>query len=205
MFNFDEVSRSFYSPEQLSHIKNSRIGIAGAGGLGSNCALMLARSGFEKFVIADFDLVEPSNLNRQVYFPQHVGKLKAQCLREIIQSLNPKAEIQAHAHKLDAQSCRHIFADCQVVVEAFDRAEAKAMIVGEFLNSSKLLVSASGLGGYGDSDRIVTRKVKENFFLVGDQESAVGQSVKPYAPCVAIAAAKQADVVLNWVLGSGTV
>ncbi|MFP4680297.1 MAG: sulfur carrier protein ThiS adenylyltransferase ThiF [Chitinispirillaceae bacterium] len=201
MFCFDSVSGHFHSSEQLQKIKNSTIGIAGAGGLGSNCALFLARSGFENLVIADFDKVEPSNLNRQVYFPHHIGKPKVECLKNILQTLNPQIRVESHNMKLDESSCGEIFKKCQVVVEAFDRAEAKAMMVHTFLNTPKLLVSASGLGGYGNSDRIITRRVRDNFFLIGDLESAVGDESKPYAPCVAIAAAKQADVVLSWVLG----
>lgn len=200
MFCFESVSAQFFASEQLEKIKNTRVGIAGAGGLGSNCALFLARSGFEKFVIADFDNVEPSNLNRQVYFPSHIGRPKVECLREILLSLNPQIAAESHTVRVDESNCSRIFGECEVVVEAFDRAEAKAMVVSSFLNSPRLLVSASGLGGYGDSDRIVTRRVRDNFYLIGDLESGVGDDRKPHAPCVTIAAAKQADVVLSWVL-----
>ena len=98
-----------------------------------------------------------------------------------------------------------LFEDCRVVVEAFDKAECKAMLSQAFLGSSKLVVSASGLGGFGNSDRIITRRLRDNYFLIGDGGSAVGDGIKPYAPCVNIAAAKQADVVLSWVIGGGQV
>ena len=76
------------------------------------------------------------------------------------------------------------------------------MLAEEYIASDKLLVSVSGLGGYGMADRIITRKVRDNFYLIGDGTSEVGEDKKPFAPCVMIAAAKQADVVLEWCLDS---
>lgn len=190
----------YFTPEQLSRIRSTVIGIAGLGGLGSNCAMNLARCGFERFIIADFDRVEPSNLNRQVYLPGHTGRLKTECLHEMLRNLNPAISIEAHPVIVDGSNVRSIFGAGDVVIEAFDKPECKALIVETFIESGKLLVSASGLAGFGSSDRIVTRKVREHFYLIGDTVSEAGDRLKPYAPCVAIAAAKQADVVLEWVL-----
>lgn len=202
IFDFSQVSGFYYTPEQLAKIRSVRVGIAGAGGLGSNCALALVRCGFEKFVIADFDTVSISNLNRQQYFPEDIGKPKVECLVAYLQKINPSIDFSIKQLRINAENVNDLFRECQCVVEAFDNAESKAMIVGEFMGSEKLLVSASGLGGHGMSDRIVTRKVRNNFYLIGDGVSEVGADIKPYAPCVMITAAKQADVVLNWVLNS---
>lgn len=190
----------YFSPAQLARIRSTRIGIAGLGGLGSNCGLVLARCGFEKFTVADFDKVEFSNLNRQIYFPEHAGRQKTVCFSETLLKLNPGIDIEAHPVILDRSNVRTIFRNCDVVIEAFDKPECKAMIIEAFLGSVKLLVGASGLAGYGSSDRIVVRKIRDRFYLVGDEVSEVSDSAKPYAPCVSIAAAKEADVVLDWVL-----
>ncbi len=203
-FDFSKVVESYYTPDQLSIIRSAKIGIAGAGGLGSNCAIALVRSGFEHFVIADFDVVSLSNLNRQQYFPEDIGKSKVECLETLLNKINPAVKCELEKTRITNENAGRIFAECQCVIEAFDNAECKAMLVGEYISTDKLLVSVSGLGGYGSTDRIITKKIRENFYLIGDGVSEVGSIVKPFAPCVMIAAAKQADVVLEWVLNSSS-
>jgi len=199
-FAFSQVSSNYYSQAQYEKIKSVRIGIAGAGGLGSNCTLALVRCGFEKFVIADFDTVTLSNLNRQQYIADDIDQPKVSCLLRTMKTINPSIDCKIYQERVTCSNVHQMFTDCKCVVEAFDNAESKAMFVGEMVCENKLIVSASGLGGYGSSDRIVTRKVHDNFYLIGDGVSEVDNTIKPYAPCVIIAAAKQADVVLQWVL-----
>lgn len=199
-FSFSEVSRNFYSDKQLELIKNARIGIAGAGGLGSNCAHILVRCGFEKLRIADFDKVSLSNLNRQFYHSRHLGKLKVECLTEILEEISPGLQVETFPVKLDSTNIHQVFDCCDVIVEAFDNPECKAMLMEEYWGSNKLIVAVSGIGGFGPADRVITRELRENTFVIGDSSSEVNDNVKPYAPSVMIAAAKQADVVLNWVL-----
>jgi sulfur carrier protein ThiS adenylyltransferase len=204
-FSFSAVCSRYFSKEQYSAIRAATIGIAGAGGLGSNCAIHLVRSGFEKFVIADFDVVELSNLNRQAYLPGHIGRPKVDCLQNLLQQINPGCSVEKHKIKVDTSNAPGFFGPCDVVVEAFDTPECKAMIVNAFVDTGKLVVSASGLAGFGNSDRIVTRKIRNNFYLIGDGASGVRGDMQPLAPCVGIAAAKQADVVLEWVLAGRNV
>ena len=199
-FSFAGVGSAYFTEKQYAAIRSARIGIAGLGGLGSNCAINLVRCGFEKFIIADFDVVEPSNLNRQAYLPGHIGLPKVNCMQEMLKQINPGCSVVKHQIRVDASNAPRIFETCDVVVEAFDTPECKAMLVNLFLDSQKLVVSASGLAGFGNSDRILTRKIRENFYCIGDGVSGVGKDMKLLAPCVSIAAAKQADVVLEWVL-----
>lgn len=199
-FNFESVAKNYYTDEQYKKIVKTRIGIAGAGGLGSNCAMQLVRCGFVDFTIVDFDVVEPSNLNRQAYFFRHIGRPKVECLAELMLAVNPRCRVCALQKRIEENNIAGVFEECLVVIEAFDKAECKAMLAQAFAGSTKLVVSASGLGGVGDSDGIVTRKIGENYFLIGDGVSAVGGSVKPFSPRVNVAAAKQADVVLSWTL-----
>lgn len=201
MFQFSNVNSCYYTDEQMQKLKNTKIGIAGAGGLGSNCALALIRCGFDNFIIADFDIVSLSNLNRQQYLLSDIDKPKVECLRRNLRAINPEVTCEIYRERVTTSNVHEIFDSCNCIIEAFDNAESKAMIVSEFLaDEHKLIVSASGLGGHGKSDRIVTKKIRNNFYLVGDSISEVGIDCKPYAPCVMIAAAKEADVVLDWVL-----
>jgi sulfur carrier protein ThiS adenylyltransferase len=189
-----------FSPEQLSKIESFTIGIAGAGGLGSNCALNLVRSGFKHFVICDFDLVEPGNLNRQFYFQDQLRMAKVEALAVNLRRINPDLKIVSVPIKITSGNAREVFAGCDIVVEAFDRAEAKRMLVEAFYSSGKFLVSASGLAGWGNADAIITLQVHDYFYMVGDLASEVGASRPPCAPRVNIAAAKQADLILSLAL-----
>jgi sulfur carrier protein ThiS adenylyltransferase len=197
---FDEVDTCYYSSDQIQKIRGTKIAIAGAGGIGSNCAHSLVRCGFEKLVIADFDTVAISNLNRQFYNFGHIGKPKVECLQAVLEKINPDIKIEQHICKIDRNNIHTLFGTCDIIVEAFDNPECKAMLVEEFIGSDKLVVTVSGIGGFGTADNLITRKVRDNFFIIGDGASEVNERVKPYAPSVMIAAAKQADIILSWVL-----
>jgi sulfur carrier protein ThiS adenylyltransferase len=185
---------------RLAKIEKARIGIAGAGGLGSNCAACLVRVGFRNFTIADFDVIDPSNLDRQFYFEDQVGMKKVEALRTNLLRINSQLELRMLSLRLDPANIREAFGDCDVVVECLDRAEAKSMLVGGLLSSTKLIVSASGLGGIGLSDEIRIHKLKPNLTLIGDLASDI-EKAPALAPRVLIAAAKQADVVLEFIAG----
>lgn len=199
--DFEESLEGIFGRAGLTKIMAVKIGLAGAGGLGSNCAQYLVRSGFKKFKIVDFDSVETSNLNRQFYFAGQVGRAKVEALKENLLLINPALEIEVRPEKIKKKDIGSFFADCDVVVEALDQVEYKRMIIETYMNSGKLLVAASGLAGWGRSDQIIIRRVTEKFYLVGDLASEAGPDCPPLAPCVNVAAAKQADVVLSYILG----
>ena len=185
----------------LARIRAVKVGIAGAGGLGSNCAQYLVRSGFRRLRLVDFDLVEASNLNRQFYFAAQTGQRKVAALRENLLAIEPDLEIESLAREITPDNVLDLFGDLDVMVEALDRAQAKALVVESLLGRVGCLVAASGLAGWGDPDAITVRRVRDDFYLVGDLVSGVGPGRPPLAPRVNVAAAKQADVVLTWVLG----
>jgi len=198
---FEEALSKVLGEERLARIRQVKVGIAGAGGLGSNCALFLVRSGFKKLRIVDCDTVDYGNLNRQFYFAAQVGCRKVDALKENLLLVNPGLEIEAVHARIDAGNVKEIFAGCDAVVEAFDRPKAKKLLVEAYLDTSKLLVAASGLAGWGRSEGIRIRRIRDNFYLVGDLVSGVGPDLPPLAPGVCTAAAKQADVVLSYFLG----
>lgn len=197
---FETALAGILGKEKLAAIQRLKVGIAGAGGLGSNCAAFLVRSGFKRFRIVDFDVVESGNLNRQFYFAAQVGKSKVAALKENLLLINPALEIEALPEKIDEGNVTALFSCCDVVVEALDRAEYKRMLVEACLGTGKLLVAASGLAGWGRSDGIKIHRVKENFYLVGDLVSEAGPGCPAMAPGVSVAAAKQADVILAYFL-----
>jgi len=183
--------------DRLARLQRLTVGIAGAGGLGSNCAMHLVRSGFKRFVIADFDAVEPSNLNRQAYRLDQVGRPKVDALAENLRAVNPDVEVAAHKVRLTRENLPELFAGCDAVVEALDDPGAKAMVAEVFWSTGVLLVTASGMGGAGDADALVTRRVRDNVWLVGDERTECDGATPPFSPRVGVAAAKQADVVLS--------
>ncbi|GAB6138587.1 sulfur carrier protein ThiS adenylyltransferase ThiF [Halanaerobaculum tunisiense] len=197
---FEESLQQSLTTEQLDEIQGVTIGIGGAGGLGSNCAFNLVRSGFKNFVIVDFDIIEYSNLNRQFYFRDQVGEKKVAALKKNLLQINSDLNLEIKDTKVTSQNTAQLFTSCDIVVEAFDQVTSKKLLAEKFMNSNKLLVSAAGLAGWGEGDDIKTKRVKENFYLVGDLETEVSEEVPPMSPKVNIAAAKQADIILNYVL-----
>lgn len=204
MNGFEKTMAGILGKENLAKIQRVKVGIAGAGGLGSNCAQFLVRSGFKKLRIVDFDVVEAGNLNRQFYFASQVGLRKVDALKENLLMINPGLEIEAIAEKIEQETAKELFACCDAVVEAVDSAACKRMIVEAYMNSGKLLVAASGLAGWGRTDGIKTHRIKDQFYLVGDLVSEAGPGCPALAPGVSVAAAKQADAVLSYFLETRT-
>lgn len=192
--------RAHFSDDQIRCLGSVRVGIAGAGGLGSNAAAHLVRSGICLLMVADFDRVAPSNLNRQFFFSDQVGMKKVIALETNLKRINPDLEMQTWDIRLDADNVGHVFAHCHIIVEALDKAGDKKMMADAFMADPRLLVCASGIGGWGDSDRIRTRRVRDTFYLVGDGYSEVSAERPSTAAVVGIAAAKQADVVVESIL-----
>ena len=194
------AANMYLTSEERAALESARIGIAGAGGLGSNCAMHLVRSGVKHITIADFDVVNESNLNRQFFFRDQIGQKKVEAVKENLLRIEPDADIRAVDMRLDASSAREIFADCGIVVEAFDAVDAKVMLVSAFASSGKKLVTASGLAGWGRSNAMKVRKMG-NIVAIGDGETAVGANAAPASPRVGIAAAMQANAVVSLLLG----
>ncbi|MDF2633598.1 MAG: thiamine biosynthesis protein ThiF [Pelosinus sp.] len=199
---FEKALEIAIGEENLEKIQQITVGIAGAGGLGSNCAVNLVRSGFVNFILADFDVIEYSNLNRQFYFYNQIGKSKVETLRDNLLKINPNLQIKILLQKIEENNIASMFEKCHIIVEAFDQAKYKKMIVEEYIQSDKFIVSASGIAGWADSDNIKTHKIKENLYVVGDLSSEVGADLPPCAPRVSIAAAKQANLILQHVLAN---
>ena len=194
------AANTYLAPEERAALESVRVGIAGAGGLGSNCAMHLVRSGVKHITIVDFDVVNESNLNRQFFFRDQIGQKKVEAIKANLLRIEPDADIRAVDMRLDASSAREIFADCGIVVEAFDAVDAKVMLVSAFASSGKKLVTASGLAGWGRSNAMRVRKMG-SIVAIGDGETSVGDGAAPVSPRVGIAAAMEANAVVSLLLG----
>lgn len=188
----------YLTAEQLHSLRSIRVGVAGAGGLGSNAALMLARCGIEDMLLLDGDVVEPSNLNRQQFWPRHLGRPKVEALAELLQELNPAIRLDVRHITLGPDNMDEIIPLCPIWLEAFDAPEAKTMLVEAALFQGVRIVSASGMGGYGGPP--MQKRRLGNLTLVGDFCTDVA-SAPPLAPRVTEAAALLADSVLEFIWG----
>lgn len=187
----------------MKSLENVRIGIAGLGGLGSHIAVLLARSGVKHLHLVDFDMVDQSNLQRQHYFLQHVGQYKTDALAGQLCGIDPQLEITADCVRLTESNVADIFSQDDIICEAVDMSQTKAMIVNTLLAAyaDKTVIAASGLAGVGRSNAIKTRKISNNFYICGDAVSGIETCGRLCAPRAALCAAHQANLVLALIYG----
>jgi sulfur carrier protein ThiS adenylyltransferase len=192
-----------HTPGVHRALKRATVGIAGLGGLGSSCAVALCRMGVGTLVLADFDVVEPSNLNRQQYFVDQVGMYKTDATRANLAKINPYVEVETHCIRLDEASIPIVFGTASVVVEAFDRADMKAMIIRTVLDKMRevAVVAASGVAGFGDGNEVIVTRVTPRLFVIGDNRSEARPGRGLMASRVGIAAHQQANTVVRIILG----
>lgn len=192
-----------HSPEIQEKLSAGRVAIAGLGGLGSNVAYSLARIGVGHLHLIDFDIVDITNLNRQQYFMEHIGLPKTEALKNLLMRINPYIDICTDQVRVNDDNIRDLFSECDIVCEAFDDPDAKAMLVNGILEHfpGKKLVSASGMAGFGSSNTIVTRRVTDDFYLCGDRVSAPEYGRGLMAPRVAVCAAHEANMITRLILG----
>lgn len=206
MLTFEEIEAALiqrHTEEIQKKLKTAKVAVAGLGGLGSNVAFALARIGAGHLHLIDFDRVDITNLNRQQYFIRHIGLYKTEALKQELEEINPYLDIKTDCVKVTPENLTELFQEEDIVCEAFDEPEAKAMLVNGILEHfpDKFLVAASGMAGYGGSNAIHTRKITEHFYLCGDEtaESAPGNGLM--APRVALCAAHEANLITELIIG----
>lgn len=188
-----------HGEELQNRFCNAEVAICGLGGLGSNIAIMLARAGVGKLILIDFDCVDLSNLHRQQYKANQIGKPKTEALSENIKEIAPYTELETHALRLNEDNAKEVLKTANVICEAFDDAEAKAMLTNFVLEKmpDKYLVAASGMAGFGSANAIKTRRITDKFYLCGDEVSDVNAGEGLFASRVTVCAAHQAHMVLK--------
>jgi sulfur carrier protein ThiS adenylyltransferase len=182
----------------LAALSQSTVGIAGAGGLGSNIAATLARAGVGKLIIADDDVLEAPDLNRQCYFVDQIGKPKVEALLENLTKMNPFSMYEIHKIKIDRENVRRIFGPADLLIEAFDMADQKQMLIEAWLTHfpEKPVIAASGLAGYGGNNRLRQRRLGQ-LYICGDESSECDVCTAPMAPRVNIVANMQANLAVE--------
>jgi len=180
-------------------LKQKTVGIAGCGGLGSNIAVALARSGVGNLILVDFDVVELSNLNRQYYFQSDVGELKALALANHLKAINPEINLIVHIQKLQPKEISKIFGDVDLLIEAFDKAESKKWLIDHWCTNyaEKTIICGSGMSGLGNTDSLQVQRAG-NLIICGDQTSDISEGLS--AARVAIVANMQANEALEKLL-----
>jgi sulfur carrier protein ThiS adenylyltransferase len=196
-----------HTPGVHTRLKRATVGVAGLGGLGSAVAVALARVGVGTLVLADFDLVEPSNLNRQQYFVDQLGLAKVDAMAANLTRINPHVVHRLHRQRVEPGNVEAIFGGVDVMIEAFDRADQKAMLIEAFaaVRPQVPLIAASGVAGHGLEASLRVQRVGPSLFVVGDQTSAAQPGRGLMAPRVGIVAHMQANLAVRLLLGEPAV
>lgn len=177
----------------------STVAVCGLGGLGSNIALSLARAGIGRLILIDFDRVDISNLHRQQYKASQTGRFKTEALCENLNEIAPYIEFQTHTVRITESNIEKLVKDADIICEAFDNAEVKAMLTNTVLEKmpDKYLVAASGMAGLGSANNIKTRRITKRFYLCGDEVSDIKDGIGLVSSRVMLCAAHQAHTVLR--------
>jgi sulfur carrier protein ThiS adenylyltransferase len=187
-------------------LKAGRVAVAGLGGLGSNIAVMLARTGVGELFLVDFDKVEKSNLNRQHYNRTHLGEFKTVAIKSQIELINPDVLVEIKTVKITEENVRNLFADFEIVCEAFDNPQAKAMLVNAMLESAdKKIIAACGMNGFDSANKIITSRRMKNLYICGDSIPAEHEGTGFIAPRVSVCAGHQANMVVRLLLGEESI
>ena len=205
MISKEELDRAFDArfPDAMQEkLRGAKVAVAGLGGLGSNIAVMLARSGIGHLFLVDFDVVDVTNLNRQMYFISHLGLPRTEALPQILYQINPYLICESMRIKVTPENVRELFKEYPIVCEAFDKPDQKAMLVRELLMQcpETIVVSGNGMAGYGDTNDICTSQKMRRLYVCGDQKTDVGGGIGLMAPRVAACAAHEANKVIQLIM-----
>lgn len=188
-----------YGEDVQKKFSSATVAICGLGGLGSNIAISLARAGIGKLILIDFDRVDITNLHRQQYKANQIGKYKTEALSENLKEIAPYADLEIHTVRVTEENAAQLLQDTDIICEAFDNAETKAMLTNLVLETiaDKFLVTASGMAGMGSANAIKTRRVAKRFYVCGDGVSDVAEAGSLTSSRVMLCAAHQAHTVLR--------
>lgn len=200
MNTFHQGLLRYLTAEQLQTIQSVRVGIGGAGGLGSNCAMILVRSGFQRLEIIDQDRIDASNLNRQQFFLDEIGQEKTAALGQRLRAINPDLELTLRAEQWTEDNGGEFFQNADYIVEAFDGAEWKYRFVQFYQDRGCPVISGNGMAGLTEKAPLRVRRLGHLYF-VGDGRTSSHDGHPPMAPRVTACAALMAEIILDLALG----
>jgi len=189
----------YLSEPQLRQIQSVKIGIGGAGGLGSNLAMILTRTGFKQIEILDHDVIEPSNLNRQQYFVDEIGLPKVKILKMRLLAINPDLHVTVHQRKWTVEQGDAFFQGADFIIEAFDQAECKHQFVDFYHTKTRNVISGNGMAGLLEKQPMKIKQIG-NIYIVGDHTTDAAKGHPPMAPRVTACASMMAEIVLDLTL-----
>ena len=200
---WNEALIARHGQELHDRFSSATAAICGLGGLGSNIAIALARAGIGRLILVDFDRVDITNLHRQQYKAEQIGEYKTEALAANLLEISPYTEVKGVTERVTEDNFLELLEGADIVCEAFDNAEAKAMLVNGVLQKLPecYLVAASGMAGMGSPNSIETRRITDRFYLCGDGVSDVEETMGLVAPRVMLCAAHQAQTVLRILAG----
>lgn len=209
MISREEIRKSFdgrFPEEYYDILQSSSAAIAGLGGLGSHIAVMLARSGVGHLHLVDYDRVDISNLNRQEYDVCHIGQLKTEALPERLLRINPYLEITTENVMVTEENAVSIFGGYRYICEAFDKPQAKAMLINTLMTGcpDSYIVSGNGMAGFHDANLIRTRQLGSRLFICGDGSSDVAEGMGLMAARVSVCAGHQANKIIELMINDNT-
>lgn len=192
-----------YGKETFNKIKSAQVAVAGLGGIGSNVAIMLARTGIGKLFLVDFDKVDVSNLNRQHYFIEQLGSFKTKALKEQIKKINPFVKVKTKNIFIKEENIKMLFYKYKIICEGFDKAQNKAMFINTILTKlpESYIIASNGMAGYSGANDIKTVKKTKKLYVCGDFKNEVNENNSLYATRVQVCAAHVANIAVRLVLG----
>lgn len=150
--------------DNLMKIENAKVLIVGLGGVGGECAISLVRSGIKNIAIIDYDVVDISNLNRQVVaFHSTIGKKKTDVLENLIKDINPSCIVSKYDLFLDSNNIKEIFdkENPTFVIDCCDSRETKKAIIKEALDRNIDFISSMGTGNKLDPSKLEITDIRK--------------------------------------------
>ena len=192
-----------HGKELQKKFSSSTVAVCGLGGLGSNIAVSLARAGIGRLILIDFDKVDITNLHRQQYKAVQIGKYNTEALSQNLKEAAPYAEIEIHTARISESNAAELLKDADIICEALDSAQNKAMLVNTVLEQlpEKFVVSASGMSGLHTANTIITKRITKNLYICGDGKSDVDADGTLFSSRVMCCAAHQANMILRIAAG----
>lgn len=188
-----------HGEELQRKISQAVVAICGLGGLGTNIAIALARAGIGRLILMDFDRVDVTNLHRQQYKAHQVGMFKTEALAANLKEIAPYVEITARTVKITEENAVELLEEADIICEAFDVPENKAMLTNLVLEKmpEKYLVAGSGMAGIGEANLIKTKRITNHFYVCGDGVSDIKDGMGLFSSRVLVCAAHEAHAVIR--------
>ncbi len=149
--------------QAMKKIKNAKVAVFGLGAVGSFAIEALARTGVGNLRLIDFDTVDATNINRQLFaLNSTIGREKADLAHERIKDINPLCNVELHSSFVNAQSLEDLLSeDIDVVVDAIDGLNSKINLIIGARQMNLAVVSSMGAGGRTDISMIKTGDISE--------------------------------------------